>query len=129
MHIIPESVPILHPVENIHSLGKPLVIDIIGRGLHLGIVGVSPVAAVGGISVAAVAAARRCASGGSVFLFIHDLLVGLLNLFEFFLRLSFIGVVDIGVRMIFPAQCPVCFFYFLSAGISGNTQHFIWILH
>lgn len=41
---------------------------------------------------------------------LHDLLVGCLDFLELFFRLILIGIVDIGIGMVFPAQCLICFF-------------------
>ena len=59
---------------------------------------------------------------------LHDLLVGCLDLLELFFRLIPIGIVDIGIGMVFPAQCLICFFYFLLGGISAHSQNTVWII-
>ena len=59
---------------------------------------------------------------------LHDLLVGCLDLLELFFRLILIGIVDIGIGMVFPAQCLICFFYFLLGSISAHSQNTVWII-
>src|SRR5699024_8023677 len=60
-------------------------------------------------------------------LFLHHLLISLLNLFEFFfIRL---WIVQIGIRMIFPAQFLICFFYLFFRSIPRYSENFIWISH
>ena len=58
---------------------------------------------------------------------IHNHAVCLLNLFELFLKLLLVRLSDIRIRMVFAAQCPVCFFNFILGGIIGDAQHFVWI--
>ena len=62
-------------------------------------------------------------------LFIADLLIGCLHLFEFLFGFCFIWIVYICIRVIFPAERAVSFFNFLVARIMRNTQHFIRICH
>ena len=50
-------------------------------------------------------------TGIPIFPFLHNLLISLLYLFEAGFRLVFVGIVDIRIRMIFPAQGAVCFLY------------------
>ena len=88
--------------------------------------------AIGTSSVGAVsigAAAVRTASGRSPLAFVHDLLIRLLDLLEFFLRLIFIGIVHIGVRVIFPAQRAVGLFDLLVRRVPGHAQRLIWVTH
>ena len=95
------------------------------------IISISTVLAAISTAVTGIAAAAAIAAGGSVGVlpFVDDLLVSGLHLFEHFLRLLFIGVVNIGVRMILAAELPVCFFDLLFGGVPGNAQDFIRIRH
>ena len=54
-------------------------------------------------------------------LLLHNLLIGCLNLFKPLLSLIPVGIVDIGVRMIFPAQCFVCFLDFFLGSASRHS--------
>ena len=60
---------------------------------------------------------------------IHDLLVSGLYLFEFFLCLRLVRIVNIGVRMIFARKLPVCLFHFLVTGVSVYAKDLIRITH
>ena len=55
--------------------------------------------------------------------FIHDLFVRLLHLFEFFFCFCFIRIIDIGIRVIRPAEFSVCFFDFIVRSPAGHAQH------
>ena len=81
------------------------------------------------ISAAIRTASIGAASGCSPLPFVHDLLVRLLNLFEFFLRLILIRIVHVRVRMVFPAQRTVSFLDFLVRCVPRHTEHLIWVTH
>ena len=61
--------------------------------------------------------------------FVHNLLVSGLYLFEFFLGLRLVRIVNIGVRMIFARKLPVCLFHFLVTGVSVDAKDLIRITH
>ena len=65
-------------------------------------------------SLSAIAVSGRI----SLLPFIHDLLVRLLDFLEFCLRLIFMRIIDIGIRMIFSAQSAVSFFYLIIRRVS-----------
>ena len=50
-----------------------------------------------------ITAARTIAAGVATFFFFHDLLIGLLDLLEFFFGSIFIGIVLVSIRVITPA--------------------------
>ena len=60
-------------------------------------------------------------------LFVHDLLISLLNKLEHFFGLVLVRIVDIGIGMVFTAELTIGFFDFIIRGIPGDAQHFIWI--
>ena len=60
--------------------------------------------------------------------FLHDLLIRRLNLLELFFRLSLVGIIDIGIGMIFSAQDLICFFDFFLGSISTHSQDTIRII-
>ena len=60
--------------------------------------------------------------------FLHDLLIRRLNLLELFFRLSLVGIIDIGIGMIFSAQDLICFFDFFLGSISAHSQDTIRII-
>jgi len=66
---------------------------------------------------------------GAVFLFFHDLFISLLDFLELLFRLFFVWIIDICIRMIFPAQFPVCLFDFFIGCIPGNAKDTVWIKH
>ena len=81
-----------------------------------------------GAAAAAVTAA--CPRRGIRMLpFVHNLLVSGLYLFEFFLGLRLVRIVNIGVRMIFARKLPVCLFHFLVTGVSVDAKDLIRITH
>ena len=60
-----------------------------------------------------VARSAEAGSGIGVLALIHDLLVGLLDQLEHFLRLILVRIVDIGIGMVFAAELTVSFFDFV----------------
>src|SRR5699024_836198 len=93
------------------------------------ITAVSIRAAVTAAAIGTAVASLGTVGGCSVFLLLHDLFICLLYLLEFLFCFCFIGIIDIGVRMVFPAQRTVSFLDFLRTGIPGHSQHLIWICH
>ena len=63
--------------------------------------------------------------GIGVLLLVHDLLIGFLHDLEHLLRLVFVRVIDVGVRMVLPGELPVCFFDLFIARVSGDAEHFV----
>ena len=60
--------------------------------------------------------------------FLHDLLIRCLYLLELFFRLILVGIIDIGIGMIFSAQGLICFFDFFLGSISAHPQDTIRII-
>ena len=60
---------------------------------------------------------------------IHDLLIGLLDELEHLLGFVLVGIVDIGVGMIFAAQLAVSLLDFVVGSIPGDTEDLIGIGH
>ena len=85
------------------------------------------------ITSGAVASAASCASTALIAVafrsFLHNLLVSLLYFLKPLLRLILVRIIDICVRMIFPAQGLICFFYILFRCASGNAQDLIRVTH
>ena len=77
-------------------------------------------------AVSASIASPAAVSAGT---FLHNLLICFLYLFEFLFRLYLIGIVDIGIRMVLSAQCPICFFNLLLGSIRRYTENLIRIHH
>ena len=70
-------------------------------------------------TVVAISAGRTVVAGSigsSIFPFLHNLLIGLLNFFEFGFSLIFVGIIDIGIRVILPAERAVSFFDVIVGG-------------
>ena len=61
--------------------------------------------------------------------FLHNLLVRLLNFLKFFLCLRLVRIIDICIRMIRPAQLPVCLFNLVLGRILWYSQYIVWIFH
>ena len=91
-------------------------VDKVGRGLHMKLIfrlgGTAPgLAVLSGETTegavisegAVIVTGAASASGRAVLPLMHDLLVGLLDLLEAGFRLVFVGIVDIGIRVIFAA--------------------------
>ena len=74
-------------------------------------------------------AASKAVIAVALLLLLHDLVVGLLHLFKPLLRLLSVRIIDIGVRMVFPAQVAVCFFDVIVTGTRGHPEHLIRICH
>ncbi len=76
---------------------------------------------ISGISIAAAPV-----SGSTL---LHDLLISPLDFLKLLLCLRFIGVVDIGIRMIPAAQCLICLFYLFLGSISAYTKYTVRVIH
>ena len=68
-------------------------------------------------------------SGIRVLALVDDLLISFLYELEHLFRLFFIGVIDIGIRVIFLAQRAVCFLDLLVGSIPFNAENFIRVTH
>ena len=60
--------------------------------------------------------------------FLHDLLIRCLYLLELFFCLILVGIIDIGIGMIFSAQGLICFLDFFLGSISAHPQDTIRII-
>ena len=125
--IIPLGISLGNIMQYIHGFLIHAVVNVIGsrpqldrpviilRRLSLLTITVKAAVTVSSLTALAVTS-LTIASGSLIFPLLNDLVIGFLDLLEFFLCLLFVRVIDIRVRMIRPAQLSICFFYLIHLG-------------